>query len=212
MKNHKNRRRFLFLYSVLLIGFSVSICALTKEYITVNYNPQKNIEPIRGAEKVNVKVNMNDARSMRDEICYKKNAYGMELGEIISNNDVIELIREFIKTGLTNRGFIVNGGDIAINIELIKFFNDFKTGFFVVDASAESLMGLQVKLSNGNIIYNKIITGNYVEQNIQLATDNNAELALEGALKDAVSKLVNDSDFIMALMGTKKPSIALKSP
>ena len=149
---------------------------------------------------------------MRDEICYKKNAYGMELGEIISNNDVIELIREFIKTELTNRGFIVNGGDIAINIELIKFFNDFKTGFFVVDASAESLMGLQVKLSNGNIIYNKIITGNYVEQNIQLATDNNAELVLEGALKDAVSKLVNDSDFIMALMGTKKPGIALKSP
>ena len=132
----------MFLYSVLLIGFSVSICALTKEYITVNYNPQKNIGPIRGAEKVNVKVNMNDAWSMRDEICYKKNAYGMELGEIISNNDVIELIREFIKTGLTNRGFIVNGGDIAINIELIKFFNDFKTGFFVVDASAESLMGL----------------------------------------------------------------------
>jgi hypothetical protein len=37
-----------------------------------------------------------------------------------------------------------------------------------------------------------------------LATGNNAKLALEGALKDAVSKLVNDSDFIMALLGAKK--------
>lgn len=111
-----------------------------------------------------------------------------------------------------NRGFIVNGGDIIVNIELIKFFNDFKSGFFAGDASAEVLMGSQVKLSNGNIIYNKIITGNYVEQNIQLATGNNAKLALEGALKDAVSKLVNDSDFIMALMETKKAGSALKSP
>lgn len=149
---------------------------------------------------------------MRDKVCYKKNAYGMELGEIISNNDVVELVRNSINTELTNRGFIVNGGDIAINIELIKFFNDFKTGFFAGDASAEVLMGSQVIQSNGNIIYNKTITGNYVEHNIQLATGNNAKLALEGALKDAVSKLVNDSDFIMALMGTKKPGIALKSP
>ncbi len=212
MKNYKDRWRFLVVCSVLLLGFSVSSCALTKAYITVDYAPQINIEPIRGAEKVNLTVNVNDARSMRDKLSYKKNAYGMELGEIISNNDVVQLVRESIKTELTNRGFNVDGSDIFINIELIKFFNDFKTGFFAGDASAEVLMGSQIKLSNGNIIYNKIITGNYVEQDIQLATGNNAKLALEGALKDAVSKLVNDSDFIMALMGTKKSGNALKSP
>jgi uncharacterized lipoprotein YajG len=128
----------------------------------------------------------------------------MELGEIISNNDVVQLVQESIKTELTNRGFIINDGDIVINVELIKFFNDFKTGFFAGDAFTEVLMGSQVKISYGNIVYNKIITGSYIEQNIQLATGNNAKLALEGALKDAVSKLINDSDFIMALMVTKK--------
>ncbi|MFA4901624.1 MAG: YajG family lipoprotein [Desulfobaccales bacterium] len=205
MQNCK-RWQFLMTSLVLLFGFSVSGCALTKEAITVDYTPQKNIEPIRGAEKIHLKVNVNDARSMQDKVSYKKNAYGMEMGAIIPHNDVVQLVRDSIKTELTNRGFIVNDGDTIINVELIKFINDFKTGFFAGDASAEVLMGLQVKLANGNIIYNKTITGNYVEQNIQLATGNNAKLALEGALKDAVSKLVNDSDFIMALMGTKKPS------
>jgi uncharacterized lipoprotein YajG len=203
MKNFK-RWQFLMTSVVFLFGFSVSGCALTKEAITVDYAPQKNIEPIRGAEKIHLKVNVNDARSMRDKISYKKNAYGMEMGAIIPQNDVVQLVRDSIKTELTNRGFIVNDGDTVINIELIKFINDFKTGFIAGDASAEVLMGSQVKLSNGNIIYNKTITGSYVEQNIQLATGNNAKLALEGALKDAVSKLVNDSDFIMALMGTRK--------
>ncbi len=212
MKNYKNRCHLLMICLVLLFDFSVSGCALTKEYITVDYTPQKNIEPIRGAENIHLKVNVNDGRSMRDKVCYKKNGYGMELGEIISNNDVVQLVSDSIKTELTNRGFIVNDGDIIINIELIKFFNDFKMGFFAGDASAEVLMGSQVKLSNGNIIYNKIITGNYVEQNIQLSTGNNAKLALEGALKDAVSKLVNDSEFIIALMGTKKLGINLKFP
>jgi uncharacterized lipoprotein YajG len=204
MKNYKNRWRFLVVCSVSLLSFSVLGCALTKEYITVDYTPQKNIEPIRGAEKVHLKVNVNDSRNMRDKVCYKKNAYGMELGEIISNNDVVKLISDSIKTEMSNRGFIINDSDILINIELIKFFNDFKTGFFAGDALAEVLIGSQIRLSNGNIVYNKIITGNYIEQNIQLATGNNAKLSLEGALKDAISKLVNDSEFIIALMETKK--------
>jgi uncharacterized lipoprotein YajG len=198
------RWQFLETALVLLFGFAVSGCALTKETITVDYSPQKNIESIRGAERIHLKVNVNDARSMQDKVSYKKNAYGMEMGAIIPNNDVIQLFRDSIKTELANRGFIVNDGDTIVNVELIKFINDFKTGFFAGDASAEVIMGSQVKLLNGNIIYNKTITGSYVEQNIQLATGNNAKLALEGALKDAVSKLVNDSEFIRALMGTKK--------
>ena len=204
MKNYKNRCRFLLACLVLILGLFISGCALTKEPITVKYTPQNNIEPIRGAEKLNLKVNVNDTRSMKDKVSYKKNAYGMELGEIISNEDVVSLVRESIKTELTNRGFIVDGGNIIVDIELIKFFNDFKSGFFAGDASAEVIMGASVKPMNGNINYNKIITGTYLEQNIQLATGNNAKLALEGALKDAVPKLLNDSDFIMALMQAKK--------
>ena len=192
------RVTFILVFLMLLSG-----CALTKEHITLDYVPQSNVEAIRGSEKVNIKLNVTDARTMRDKVSYKKNAYGMEMGEIISDSDVIDLIRKSIKTELQNRGFIVDSGGTNVNIELIKFYNDFKSGFFAGDASAEIIMGVQVKQKNGNIPYNKTITGAYVEQNVQLATGGNAKRALDGALKDVIPKLMNDQKFIIALMESK---------
>lgn len=188
---------------ILVFLMFLSGCALTKEHITLDYVPQSNVEAIRGSEKVNIKLNVTDARTMRDKVSYKKNAYGMEMGEIISDSDVIDLIRKSIKTELQNRGFIVDSGGTNVNIELIKFYNDFKSGFFAGDASAEIIMGVQVKQKNGNIPYNKTITGAYVEQNVQLATGGNAKRALDGALKDVIPKLMNDQKFIIALMESK---------
>lgn len=190
---------FVLIFLVSLFG-----CALTKEHINLDYVPQTNVEAIRGSEKVNIKLNVTDGRTMRDKVSYKKNAYGMEMGEIITDNDIIELVSKSIKTELQNRGFMVDGGDVEVNIEMIKFYNDFKSGFFAGDASAEIIMGVQVKQKNGNIPYNKTITGAYIEQNIQLATGSNAKKALDGALKDAIPKLMNDQKFIIALMETKK--------
>ena len=192
------RVNFILVFLMFLSG-----CALTKEHITLDYVPQSNVEAIRGSEKVNIKLNVTDARTMRDKVSYKKNAYGMEMGEIISDSDVIDLIRKSIKTELQNRGFMVDSGGTNVNIELIKFYNDFKSGFFAGDASAEIIMGVQVKQKNGNIPYNKTITGTYVEQNIQLATGSNAKRALDGALKDVIPKLMNDQKFIIALMESK---------
>jgi uncharacterized lipoprotein YajG len=188
---------------ILVFLMFLSGCALTKEHITLDYVPQSNVEAIRGSEKVNIKLNVTDARTMRDKVSYKKNAYGMEMGEIISDSDVIDLIRKSIKTELQNRGFIVDSGGTNVNIELIKFYNDFKSGFFAGDASAEIIMGVLVKQKNGNIPYNKTITGAYVEQNVQLATGGNAKRALDGALKDVIPKLMNDQKFIIALMESK---------
>jgi uncharacterized lipoprotein YajG len=189
---------------IALISFiCLTGCALTKEHIALDYAPQQNIDPIRGSEKINLEINVKDFRKMKDKVSYKKNGYGMELAEIISDKDVVDLVRDSIKTELSNRGFNTNGNDVQVNIELIKFFNDFKPGFFAGDATGEVIMSAQVKKSGGNIIYNKSITGEYTEQNIQLMTGNNAKLALEGALKDAISKLVNDTEFIRALMQSK---------
>jgi uncharacterized lipoprotein YajG len=188
---------------ILILLLLSSGCALTKEHIALDYAPQQNIDLIRGSEKINLEVSVKDSRKMKDKVSYKKNAYGMELAEIISDKDVVNLVRDSIITELNNRGFKTDGNDAQVNVELIKFFNDFKTGFFAGDATGEVIMIAQIKRNGGNIIYNKSITGEYTEQNIQLMTGNNAKLALEGALKDAISKLVNDTEFIKALMESK---------
>jgi uncharacterized lipoprotein YajG len=130
---------------VIIILILLSGCALTKERINLDYAPQKNIATIRGSENVGLIVNVTDARQIRDNVGYKKNAYGMELGEIIPHNDIVELVRESIQTKLRDRGFNVNGTDASVDIQLVRFYNNFKNRFFSADASAEVIMGATVK-------------------------------------------------------------------
>lgn len=61
-------------------------------------------------------------------------------------------------------------------------------------------MNVQVKKPDEKIIFSKTITGQYVNPSIQLATGENAQIALNGALKDAIQKLVRDPEFINCLL------------
>jgi hypothetical protein len=65
-------------------------------------------------------------------------------------------------------------------------------------------MNVQVKKPVGAIIFSKIIMGQYTNQNIQPASGENAQVALNGALKDAIQKLVNDPEFVNCLLGSGK--------
>ena len=189
---------------VLAIPFFSSSCALKKDTISMGYTPQENIDKIHNAEKVRLHVNITDARNMKDKVSYKKNAYGMELAEIVSSTDVTQIVRTALESELRNRGFIVNNSGINLDVTLIKFFSDFKTGFWSGEAVAEVIMSVQVKQLNNQIPFNKVINGNYTNPNIQLASGKNAQIALDGALGDAVSKLVNDPSFIAAIMTSEK--------
>lgn len=100
----------------------------------------------------------------------------------------------------------MEGSEILAEVELVKFYNDFKTGFWSGDAVGEVVMGIKVKKADGNITYAKSITGTYTETGVQLASGNNAKTALEGALRDAVAKLTKDDEFIKALLKSKKLS------
>ena len=77
-------------------------------------------------------------------------------------------------------------------------------GFFVGQGVADVIMSVQIKKQGGAIIFSKIIDGQYVNKNIQLASGENAQIALNGALKDAIQKLVNDPEFVTCLLDSGK--------
>lgn len=43
-------------------------CALTKDSIVLDYQPQTGVEKIKGAENASVKVKVDDARSIKDKV------------------------------------------------------------------------------------------------------------------------------------------------
>lgn len=196
LENGDKLIRCLKLFGTLLVViFLASGCALTKDYVVLSYDPQTNVEKIKGADGVKVKVEISDIRTIRDKVSSKKNSYGMEMAPIIAQNDVVNLLKKAIETEFKNRGFEMADGSVQVLAELNKYYSDFKTGVWAGKAVAEVVMNLQVKKPDKSILYSKLITGENT-LTVQLASGKNAKLALDAALKDAVSKLFADAAFM----------------
>jgi uncharacterized lipoprotein YajG len=193
-------KQLLYIAGGLLAITSLDGCAASKDYISLHYTPQPNVTAISGADHASVKVEVSDVRSIHDRVGVKKNGYGMEMASIIATNDVVAVLKNSIRDELSNRGFKLNDGDVTVLIELSKFYNDFKTGMWSGNAIAELTMSAQIKKSDGNIIYSKLVTGEGEKLKIQLASGANAKVALEGALANAVLRLFGDPLFIDGLL------------
>jgi hypothetical protein len=61
-------------------------------------------------------------------------------------------------------------------------------------------MNTQVKNSSGNILFSKLVVGNGSLPGIQLASGENAKVALEQALTDAISNLFADQSLFTAII------------
>lgn len=197
--NRLTKQLTLILGGIVAIAF-LNGCAVSKDYISVNYAPQTNVVHLAGAEHVSVRVEVSDVRAIHDRVGNKKNGYGMDMAAIIATNDVIVLVQKAIQTELSNRGFKVADGDVTVLVELSKFYNEFKVGVWSGDAVADLTMSAQIKKPDGNIIYSKLVTGEGEKLKIQLASGTNAKVALEGALANAVIRLFGDPLFVDGLL------------
>lgn len=195
------------LFLALLIVW-LSGCAFTQEKIDLSYNPQLGISEIANAKNVIVSVKINDVRQDKsNKVSSKKNGYGVELAPIIVNEDVTLIIKQAIEQELKIRGFSVgNKAFVEIVADLTRFWNDFKSGFFVGNAVADLNMTILVKSNNEGILYTRQIVAQGIEPNIQLANGDNARLALNRALGNGIKILFEDQVFINSLLKASKVS------
>lgn len=195
-----NLKQLSFLAGCIITIALLNGCAASKDYISVNYAPQTNVAALPGADHIAVHVDVSDVRSIHDRVGSKKNGYGMEMAEIIATNDVPTLVKTSIQQELSSRGFKIAEGDVTVLVELSKFLNDFKVGMWSGDAIAELTMSVQIKKSDGNIVYSKLVNGEGEKLKIQLASGTNAKIALEAALQNAVVRLFSDPLFTDGLL------------
>lgn len=197
-------RQLLLVSTACLTVTLLSGCALTKDYVSLSYVPQTNVAKIDGADAVTVTMNVTDIRTIKDKVSVKKNGYGMEMAAIIAKEDVADTLKKAIEVEHANRGFRLGAGGVTVISELSKFYSDFKIGFWSGSAVAEVIMNVQVKKADGNIGYSKLVTGEGGKEHLQLASGSNAKVALDAALRDALSKLFRDAGFIDALLKAAK--------
>ncbi len=189
------------LFLIAALGILVSGCALTVDEIDVKYIGRANLTVVDGAGNVLVDVQPEDKRTVfKDRVSAKKNGYGMEMASIVTRNDVAKTFADAVAFELENLGFKLGEGGKKVKVELIRFYNDFKMGFFAGDAVADGLINVMVMDKEENILYSRAYEGGAIEQNIQLATGGNAEAALTKAMTDIVAKVAQDKGLHKALL------------
>jgi uncharacterized lipoprotein YajG len=202
MKPNLNRssRRGLLLLPALLSLIIGSSCALTEEHINVGYVPESTVTTISGAQRAVVRVEVDDERGTKSHVGHKINGYGMEMAEIVADNDLPQTIKSAVESELRDRGFSLGSDGSLVAITLGKFENRFEMGFFSGTAIGEISMSVTVKRSGGAIAYTRNIHAEGVNSGVQLATGENTRIALEAALKNAVDQLFQDSSFVQSLL------------
>jgi uncharacterized lipoprotein len=185
----------------LAIPFCLVGCAFTTEKIDIKYQGRGNLTVVDGANSVVVEVLGEDKRTVfKDRVSAKKNGYGMEMAPIVSVNDVAKTFGEAVAFELENMGFRLGAGGKTVKVELIRFYNDFKTGFFSGDAVADGLITISVSDNSGASVFSRSYEGGAIEANIQLASGANAHKALTKAMSDIVGKIAQDKELHTALL------------
>jgi uncharacterized lipoprotein len=205
------------LLAALAIVSLCSGCALTTATIDVPYqSTSSSVAAVPGAENVYVTVVTTDGRTTyRDRVSSKKNGYGVEMAAILASNDLPTSISDAFKQELSARGFKVGPAGANVQVELVRFYNDFKNGFFSGDAVATVSFNVKVMSPSGSIAFSKYYEGTGTEPNIQMASGDNARAALIKAFAAGVNSTVNDPDFINAVLaagGQGAKPLAMLSP
>jgi len=187
--------------AVVVVGFLASGCALTTDEIDVPYEGRANITVVEGADKVTVSVTNVDKRTVyKDRVGTKKNGYGMEMAKIVATNDLPKTFADAVEFELRNLGFRIGEDGKLLTVALIRFYNDFKMGFFAGDAVADGLIIITVTDANGGVLFTSPYEGGAIEPNIQWSMGYNARIALIGAMADIVSKVAQDKNLHAALL------------
>lgn len=196
-----NKRIFAIASCVAVV--SLSECALTTDRIELQYNQQHGVSKIPGASSVSVNIQVADQRQDKSKVSSKKNGYGMEMAPILATEDVAVTVHRAIEQELRTRGFPLSSDAalVQIAVDLTRFYNDHKIGFFSGDAVADLDMSVIVKSKKGDLLYSQRVVAQGTEPNTQLASGENAKLALNRALENGMKSLFEDQAFLSALMG-----------
>jgi uncharacterized lipoprotein YajG len=197
-KMEKNKitpmKKVIFLGFVCLVG-----CSYVPEKVSVSYEPLTKSTHATLAIEADVDVTVVDNRRDGKKVGHKRGDRGYELASITLKGELAEEIAFALKGELQALGCTIQPGGVAVEIEIQKFYNEFKQGFLGHCGVSELILGVHVKKFDGSIAYSKTITGVGENADVWLHSGKNAKVALDEAFNDAIHKLMNDQAFLQTL-------------
>ena len=197
--------------TILLAAMLLGGCAITTGHVDLSYEPSGAATKVADANSAKVAVEVSDKRPTQ-VVGDKMNGYGMKMADIVSDTDVPATVKNAIESELTSRGFTLGSGGSLVGVKLSDLHNQYSMGFLSGEATATMGMEVAVERPEGTIRYKKYITGQYVLTGVQVAGEDNAQKALNEAIKDCISKLFSDTGFVNSLLSSPPAGISPTVP
>ena len=185
----------------VILLFRLNACALTVATIDVEYKPDAAAKILPDAKSVVVNLDVQDVRTFfQDRVSTKKNGYGMEMAAIVSKRDVKSMVIDAFQTELKLRGFSVGESPVSVQTSILKFYSDFKVGFFSGESVGEVTFFVQVQGLDSKPFHANTYTGEGEITGVMLMGGENAKKSIELAFAAAVQKVMTDERFIQAIL------------
>lgn len=193
--------------AICLIASLLNGCATSTDNIDLAYTPTSRVPSVLRVSANTIQVKVADKRPSL-AVGHKMNGYGIEMAPIMSNVDVAELVKGAIGNELGARGYAVGDGPTEIVADVDRFNSSFQMGVFSGSVDADLTMEVTVINSKHQRLFKRWIMAHGSNPNIQLATGNNAKVALEAALEAGMRQLFDDHLFLGVLDSMAAESIA----
>lgn len=179
---------------VLMVILLLQACALTDSALQVEHDPAVNITgPISEAGGIAFSApQLEDARLDKARIGWKKNGYGMNMGEITSEQPVDVIVENAIIDAIKDNGHtIVDVGQVRITGSVDRFWFDTDINFWSVEFIGDVQCTLDFIDSKTNTsIYSSSYSGTYKEKTAAGYVKTWTEV-----LGKAIDKLIEDIVF-----------------
>jgi hypothetical protein len=190
---------------VLVIALTTSACAYGDAKLALSLNDDAvKAGLLSEAEPATIYLaDIDDRRTEKERIGYKRNGYGMKTADILSEEPVPDVVKDALAEALEANGHIL--GDLeeryALQTTLTNFWFDFKTGFVSVEFFGSVQADLAVvDRATGETLYTEQFDGYYSEKNGG-GLSGTWERIMNLALADFISK-VNLSPGLMEALAT----------
>lgn len=180
-------------------AFALAGCAFVPDTVHPQYVPQANVQKIPGADKVAVQVIVKNEKKHKEQVSSTIDVYGISTSEV-----TMHIKKDFtnaISKALKARGFQVLGSSGSTVLVDIQHFY-FHAHSEVIGTSDTGTASMLVSVRrNGNTLFsNKFTLKNYSYSSVSVFGGENRHYSSEHMLDKLVNRMVNDHQFIDALL------------
>lgn len=149
--------------------FMVTACATGTTNLSLGLTPDTVrtglLSEVEGTTLTIASVDDEREAALRNRIGDKRNGYGMVMGEVGTDEPVVDIVKDtVVQTFEANGHDVAEEGGLQVDIDVNRFWFDYKTGLVTVEFFGDIQIDLTVTTAAGEVVFEDEFKGYYSDK------------------------------------------------